>query len=312
MLNSVTVLFFALASVFLQDREDGDSISTILPEENWIDSWSLNNDYRHFSYNELTDTVGKLNDIYREFGLKELYTARYSDDKGQHIFVEIYFFEDDEGAYGLYSVNRKDQGTILLFGNESSATANSLNYWAGKYFIRISTESAGNEVKKGVNLITAAIDKGIEKRGNRPALIDALPDEEFVSERTMYFRGRAGLNYGLPLYFEYISGFSEGVYGNYGTYELLILEYDDIENAGQRLDQVISDMVACDTFEEVKSNGSFQSHFIGKDDGMKLIFAVIDRNIVFYRGKEIARQPELFERVEDFLNNYYDNSRLHR
>jgi hypothetical protein len=153
----------------------------------------------------------------------------------------------------------------------------------------------------GIFGIAEAIDTKQITKGSRPKLTNILPEEGFVTERTRYFRGSAGLNMLLPFGLEDISGFREGIYSDFGTHRLIVFEYECTGNRKVGLKNIISNLRNQNEYTDL--SGTEIGYLFEDKEGNKLVIENLDTHVMVYSGKDITRQPEIFERIEDALYN---------
>ena len=288
-----------LASFLFQVKTEADSVLQIIQDDKELDGWSVQDNGKHFFSYQWIDYYPGLADLFSEYGLRELLILNFIDAGDQIIHAEIYRMHDHGGAYGLFSVSRDSGGMLAGYGDESYKDNKSIYFWKGNYYIKIFTDLETSSVKEGLALIANSIDHRIDAEGQRPEIIDILPEEGFVTDQTRYFRGGAGLNFNLQFGHKDISGFSEGVYSDFGTHQLLLVDYESEEASIKWLEKIrkyFDNSRQYDLLYEDCAGYRFMD-----EEGSYIVFGSIGKYILGFSGKDITRQPEIFERVEDLL-----------
>ncbi|MGF1584478.1 MAG: DUF6599 family protein [Bacteroidales bacterium] len=299
MLLMVYCIITALAAS--SNNDIGGKASLILPADADLKGWYLADNVQHIPFDSACFYAPCMHKAFAEYGLKELILAVYTDASEHLLNVEIYHMEDDGGAYGLFSVNRGNTGVSVQYGDESFKTEREIHYWKGDYYVRIWSESETKEVMDGICEIAAAFDNKDIAKGFRPELTNVLPEEGFVTESTRYFRGSAGLKMLLPFGQDDISGFSEGIYSDFGTHRLIIFEFECAGNMEVWLGKLTGSLKNQKWYTDF--SGSDSAYLFEDTDGNKLVIGVLDAFVLVYIGKDVTRQPEIFEKIEDILYN---------
>jgi hypothetical protein len=281
------------------DSGNGGAASLILPSDSDLKGWYRIDNIEHILFDSISSFAPGNHQAYMEYGLKELILAGYADASDYLVNVEIHHMEDDAGAYGLFSVNRGTKGVSSQYGDESFRTDKEIHYWKGKYYIRIWSESGKKEVMDGICGIAAAFDSKAIAKGSRPELTNILPEEGFVTESTRYFRGSAGLNMLLPFGLDDISGFREGIYSDFGTHQLIIFEFGCAGNREVWFIKLINSLRNQKSYTDL--SGSVSEYLFEDKGGNKLVIGILDTFVMVYSGKDVTRQPEIFEKIEDML-----------
>ncbi len=288
-----------LASILFQVKTEADSVLQIIRDDKKLDGWSLQGNGKHYFSDQWIDYYPGLEDVFHEYGLMELLVLNFIDTGDQVIQAEIYRMHDHGGAYGLFSVGRDTLGLLAGYGDESYKSNKLIIFWKGNYYIKVFTDLETNSAKEGLGLIAKSIDRRIDEEGQRPEIIDNLPEEGFVTERTRYYRGVVGLNFNIQFGHRDISGFREGVFTDFGTHQLLLIDYENPETSKRWLKKISEYFDKSEQYILVAKDCTGY-RFIDKG-GSYIVLGRIDKYILGFSGKDITMQPEIFERVEDLL-----------
>ena len=275
------------------------SAVNILPESEEVGAWIRNDEIQIFTEDSLPGFSPGIIRVITEYGLVRLITGSYSDKSDQKINVRVHFMEDNGGAYGLYSVSRTAGGVASEYGDESYRSESNIHIWKGNYYINIYSDEGNGESAIGMCLIASAFENNIDSDGTRPEITNLMPEEGFVTETTRYFRGPAGLNMHLPFDYFGHDGFEEGVYSDFGQHKLVIFKLSDFDRRIDCYEKIIASIKGHKRYKLSHENGDYDR--FTDQEGENLIFGNADRYIMVYIGKDLTRQPELFEKIEDSL-----------
>lgn len=298
MISTVLIFIVTLSSLNSGIKIDPDSLIFVL-QEHRLNGWFIQDEIKRSSTDEWNESYPGLAQVYNEFCLDEVLEISFKDNDDQIINAELFRMADSGGAYGLFSVSRKPDGIAAGFGNESYMSDSCVCFWKGDYFVRVHSSASGGTVSEGVSMIASAIDDNIYNEDERPDIIELVPDEIFVTERTRYFRGNAGLNLVLPFGSDDISGFSDGVYCDFGTHQILLFEYESEGSRQKWYEKIDKNLDNNKRFSKIPGEDNYL-YFTDKE-GNNIVFGSAGKYIIGYMGKDITRQPEIFERIEDAL-----------
>lgn len=114
-------------------------------------------------------------DILAEFGIRKCCRKTYQ--RGQRfIHAVVYFFSTPEGAYGAYNYMRQGSSTIVVRGAGSSEDDQSISFWKGQSFVRLSqTSEEDEESKEALRTIAQVVDSTIQPTSLPPLVLNQLP-----------------------------------------------------------------------------------------------------------------------------------------
>ncbi len=297
---SLTSAFTVITALFLvQPESEKDSAFLLLPADNELNDWFIQDTPQYILSDSWNDLFPSMVPVFSEYGLKGLLMASFADKMNHTIYAEIYHMNDYGGAYGLFSISREATGKLAGYGDESYLEDTCIYLWKGNYYVKIYSFDEDPVIQEGIIRIASAIDKKIGKEGIRPGIINLLPEEGFVTERTRYFRGSAGLSYLLPFGHDDISGFREGVYGDFGPYQLLIMDYENKENKIAWNEKISQSLDNNKRYHKLPLNENY-IYFRDNEENI-IVFGGLGKYIMVFIGKDDTMQPEIFEGIEDAI-----------
>lgn len=177
-------------------------------------------DVEYYDPNNLYDYINGAADSYLNYDFESLNLQRYKGNNNQSLKIEIYKHSNASTGFGIYSSERPTDGNWLNIGNQGYYEKGILNYYKGKYYVKIMTyqiENSKDILIKTANLIS-------DKLGEDNEILTALelfPDsgKQVNSEKYIHrnFMGYESLNRVFTVEYE--------IEGNY--FELFFIEKEN-------------------------------------------------------------------------------------
>jgi hypothetical protein len=122
-------------------------------------------------------------DIHAEYGLRRIIKRPYTDGKSR-LSIDIFEMNYVSGAYGLFTYNR------------SKREPGSLEFYQGRYLVRISSGSTNTDPAHVMNdsLATAIKSNMTGEEGEFPRLPSHLPNQDKIADSEIYVIGPAVLS----------------------------------------------------------------------------------------------------------------------
>jgi hypothetical protein len=241
--------------------------------------------------------------------------SEYLGTNGDKLQVEILRAQNDSTAYSLFTaVTRKMRGgesgdlKIGDVGTASVVTARSVTFFKGTTLARVTNEGASDSQPATAlaRLFAATFDKGED---DIPVLVKHLPDWQTAQRNSIYAVNIGALRDSIPnqsvlneLSFE---GGTEAVVANYGTSQLLIVEFTTPQFASDN-DRRITAKI-----QELKNQGQpvptayrrvgNYSVFVFNAPDEKSANALIDQVKYEQVVQWLGDDPHLYERVQRYV-----------
>ena len=272
-------------------------MSELLPSEVEFENWQPSGSPENYEGDDLFFLINGGADIYYEYGFKEVIAEHYMDDENNSIRVEIYKMKDPGAAYGIYSVSESPDAEAFKIGYHGEMSDYHIRFWKDNYYILVSAMDSGEEIEDGMKKIASFIDGKIPQKGEKPEIVNHLPEENFISAK--YVRGNLGMNNVYSFTFQDIFGYNEAIAGDYSHFKLFIMAYDSKENSSENLEKAGESMKDLDKFS------GYEPHERGfsftDNEGNNLFFSLFNNYILLFIGEDLTYQPEMFELIEDSL-----------
>ncbi|MDI6765475.1 MAG: hypothetical protein QME52_01405 [Bacteroidota bacterium] len=155
--------------------------------------WKTSEATKLYSDKEIYDYMNGAGEIYRAYNFKDLLVQRYINKQQQEILVEIFDMQSSEDAFGVFT-HTHGRGKKANIGQGSEYQRGLLCFWKERYFICIRAENETPDAKKTVLELGKYISKAIKVKGNKPALLQFLSENEYVDSNLRYFHKYEILN----------------------------------------------------------------------------------------------------------------------
>jgi len=132
-------------------------------------------------------------ELYRSFAFKHLLVRRYLKANSPAIIVELFDMGLAEEAFGIFTF--ETGGEDAGVGQGSDYGGGLLRFWKGKFFVNVYAEQETPSTKQDVLEIAKGITRSLGQEGQKPKLIDYLPQEGLSERSIRYFHLYQSLNY---------------------------------------------------------------------------------------------------------------------
>ena len=199
-----------------------------LPENNEIEGWIKLRSLRHYAGENLYEYINGGAEIYHEFGFVQVVVQDYVNTAGKSVSVEIYQMTSPSSAFGMYTFKTGSTGKKIPIGNSAQLADYYMNFWQGPFLITLTGFDETQETRAGLLDIAKGISPKIPGGGDKPIIVSFLPEENLTAQSFKYFTGFLGLRNSHPFFSLDITGFAEGIKGDYsGGYSLFLLRFED-------------------------------------------------------------------------------------
>lgn len=221
---------------------DGPSLDDVLPAGDVIPGWQPDGEPKRYDSETLFDFMDGAADLYFTYGFQSLTVAQYStgaplSDEGRALQVEIYDTASDADAYGLFTYNSYGEPLDLGVDGELDSGYR-LAFWQGRRYVQIvARETVDDDTLRAFGQAVASL---LPQGGQRPLLLDALPQEGLDPGSVRFFREKMALDNLLWLGNDDVLGLgtdTEGVIARYArdgqNVDLLLVAFPDVQRAEQ-------------------------------------------------------------------------------
>lgn len=169
-------------------QEAAGTLITLLPGESDLPGWSFDKEgARFFGPGNLWEYINGAADGFLLYGFQQVVTADYSNSTtGQDAVVDIYEMRDPVNAFGIYASERSADYTFEKIGVEGYVSGTSINFWAGKYYIKITAFEENESLLSEMRKLAAKITTNINSTATEPPELSSFPTESAIAYSSKY------------------------------------------------------------------------------------------------------------------------------
>ena len=143
--------------------------------------------YPVYTPDNLWDFLDGAADTYLSYGFTDLHVAEYK--KGKDVIkLEIYTHKDDVQSFGIYSAERSPSFIFINVGAQGYKTDGTLNFFKGKYYIKIRTYSKSQKVLQAVETLANKVSNMLTGSSEMPVVLKEFPDMGKKPNEETYIR----------------------------------------------------------------------------------------------------------------------------
>jgi len=204
--------------------------------------WSLAEEPRIFTTEDIFEMVDGGADFYLEYGLVRVLAAAYKLDANDSIQVEIWELKDAPAAFGIYSVMKPDKGEALACGREGRLSDYYLSFWKGRHYLTVTGSRASEPIRRAIHEIARQLDTALPDEGSLPGLVSELPPRDLIDRR--YVRGSIALQNVRG--FDAVQAFHprEAALGEYPREHVALLRFAGAEESAKAFAEAVETLKA--------------------------------------------------------------------
>lgn len=162
------------------------AIEKLLPASNEIAGWKTDGEPLGYGAEGLWEYIDGSAENFLSFDFREVVVQDYLSGAGAGLKVEIYEHASPLMAYGIYAQMRSPDLAFLEIGNEAFADEYSVNFWKGRYYVRVAVFDVSAELDAAMKAFAAAIAAKIPEAGALPPEASCFPPDGLVQRDTRY------------------------------------------------------------------------------------------------------------------------------
>lgn len=177
-LAAVLSLFVSGAAVPQKPASADHPSASLLPQ---FINWKLSEAPRDFRPATLFEYIDGAAEIYLSYDFEELVVAQYQEKTTKaSLTVEIYDMGTGRNAFGIYSAERYPDSRFLAVGNQGYLDEGTLNFLAGRYYIKLLCFEGDAQSPEFLQLFAKAISGKVKEPGRLPTLLQVFPKEALI------------------------------------------------------------------------------------------------------------------------------------
>jgi len=155
------------------------SVGRALPDR--AAAWTRSAQIQMYSPANLWEYIDGAAEQYLTYGVQDVATAKYTSTSGTVVGVDIYRMEDSVNAFGIYRQELSPKARPVAIGVEGRAGSNSLKFWSGSFYVKLTASPAGGP-QSGLEALAGAIAEGLGEPGGMPAQVKWFPAAGLVPD----------------------------------------------------------------------------------------------------------------------------------
>lgn len=206
----------------------------LLPQE--VDGWTPVEEDRLYDSETIFEYIDGAGEVYRAYSFKQLLARHFAKPGQPDIYADLFDMENSRNAFGVFT--HDPSGDEVGIGQGSAYQGGLLSFWKGRFFVSLFAETETGESRKALLKMGKAVASAILEEGEKPSLVNRLPEENLDKRAVHYFFNHLILNSHYFVADENIlllDKQSEAVLGRYTaegqTSVLLIVRYHEAKKA---------------------------------------------------------------------------------
>ncbi|MBN1196227.1 MAG: hypothetical protein JXA62_02360 [Candidatus Aminicenantes bacterium] len=128
-----------------------------------------------YTADNLFEYINGAADVFIGYDFEHLFSMTYSGADGQSIAADIYRHADPACGFGIYSQEKPREGVFLPVGTEGYYETGILNFFQGRYYVKISAFDLGEHDRKTLTDLAQQIASRIPDAAGFPEILEAFP-----------------------------------------------------------------------------------------------------------------------------------------
>ena len=164
------ILVFILKILFVTNFVA--STSEVFPEINGLEK---DGEVEIYNSDNLYDYINGAADSYLNYDFESLDLQRYRGENDQSLKIEIYKHSNASTGFGIYSSERPAEGNWVKIGDQGYFEKGILNFYKGRYYVKIMTYDIENSKDMLVNTASLVSEK-LESGNELLTALEFFPD----------------------------------------------------------------------------------------------------------------------------------------
>jgi hypothetical protein len=168
------------------EEEYEGGLESLLPASGSIEGWEKDDDHLIYYADELWEYINGAAEGFLAYDVKAVIAQDYASGTGSGLKVEIYDHQTPVMGFGIYSQHRDPSLGFLDIGAEGFGDEYSIQFWKGRYFIKINVYEANDEMSEAMMSFASAIAGAIPGEPVFPHQLGAFPEEGLDARSLTY------------------------------------------------------------------------------------------------------------------------------
>jgi hypothetical protein len=128
-----------------------------------------------YDSSNLWDIINGAADLYLQYSFVDLHIARYSTPEGLEIKVELYRYNSNSNAFGIYSQERDTVYNFINIGVQGYLQKGVLNFISGSYYIKLTTHQSGRKAQDALLKVGKKVEAHLKQDRTWPNMLNRFP-----------------------------------------------------------------------------------------------------------------------------------------
>lgn len=181
-MNGIVMIALAAAMIpaaVLADSYE-DSLQTLLPGADAIPGWNRDGEHLVYYADELWEYINGAAEGFLAYEVKAVIVQDYIDSGSAGLKLEIYDQQTPLMGFGIYAQHRDPSLEFIEIGVEGFGDEYSVQFWKGRYYVKINVFSASEEMSRAMRLFAESVAARIPGGAGPPSEIAAFPPEGLI------------------------------------------------------------------------------------------------------------------------------------
>ncbi|MGD9158868.1 MAG: hypothetical protein PVG39_10710 [Desulfobacteraceae bacterium] len=125
-------------------------------------------------------------ELYLLYDFAEMNVQVYEDKQGNTINIEIYDHQNINNSFGIYSQERPYECEFLSVGTQANYIEGYLNFYQGRYYVKLSGYSLGAKDKEILTTAGKTISTRLNEKTYPPQALELFPDAQKMKNKEEY------------------------------------------------------------------------------------------------------------------------------
>ncbi len=164
------------------------SLEALLPDDAIIDGWRMMGAPVFYDADNLFEYIDGKAEEFIAYDFHRLVSAQYSPEGSEDgiVTIDIYDMGADANAFGIYSYQRYPEADYVEIGGQGFFTEASLEFWKGRYFVKMLTAESSDSTKIVMTQFGQRILSKIKGDVKLPAILSYLPEKGYVVNSAVF------------------------------------------------------------------------------------------------------------------------------
>ena len=165
---------------------DSNTCADLLPVDNESIGLIRASEVRTFAGESLYEYIDGGAEIYHKYKFIEVATADYKLDDTE-MTADIYRFENDDYAYGLYATHRPPEPDFIALGSEANKSDLSVDFVKDRYYVKVIGFSENKQTAENVVVLAGEIDSLLPGDDYLPRTFSLFPQGRPLAATDMMY-----------------------------------------------------------------------------------------------------------------------------